>query len=369
VTDVPGTADVRDEYLAFARGQAAGVSPTYEALALAVADGDRLGALLADLPAGKQQPNLLFGVTRHLGGPVADPAAFLAWVVEEWSAVRAELLVRTTQTNEAGRCATLLPVLSGMPGPLALLEVGASAGLCLYPDRYRYAYAPGDGVLGDGDGPVLESAWHRGDPPPTRRPEVVWRAGLDLHPLDVTDPDALHWLDCLIWPEQVRRRARLRQAAAVVAADPPLLVAGDLVDDLAALAAQAPVGATLVVLHTAVLGYVDPVRRRQFADLVRTLPGHWVANEHPSLLEGVVPGDAEEQVRLLLAVREVGEERPEAGVGGDGPGQRLVGRRDARRLPARERQVLVPDAGGRRHDRHCGTSDLRHGRGGAHCRP
>jgi hypothetical protein len=299
------TVAVRDEYLAFARGQAAGVSPTYEALALAVAEDERLRALLADLPAGKQQPNLLLGVTRHLGGPVTDPAAFLAWVVDQWRTVRGELLARTTQTNEAGRCATLLPVLSGMPGPLALLEVGASAGLCLYPDRYRYEYvgvpgvpgvpgAPGGTVvLGDGDGPVLECEWGRDVPPPTRRPEVVWRAGLDLHPLGVTDPDDLHWLECLIWPEQDRRRERLRQAAAVVAADPPLLVSGDLVDDLAALAAQAPADATLVVFHTAVLGYVDPVRRRQFADLVRTLPGHWVATEHPSLLEAVVPDVAD----------------------------------------------------------------------------
>jgi hypothetical protein len=127
VTVVATTSSVGDEYLAFARGQAAGVSPTYEALARAVAADARLGALLADLPHGKQQPNLLFGVTRHLGGPVAEPAEFLAWVADEWVAVRAELLVRSTQTNEPGRCATLLPVLSGLPGPLALLEVGASA--------------------------------------------------------------------------------------------------------------------------------------------------------------------------------------------------------------------------------------------------
>jgi hypothetical protein len=76
----------------------------------------------------------------------------------------------------------------------------------------------------------------------------------------------------------------------VVASDPPVLVTGDLVDDLADLAGQAPKDATLVVFHTAVLGYVDTARRREFAALVRTLPGHWVANEHPSLLHGVVPG-------------------------------------------------------------------------------
>jgi hypothetical protein len=308
VTTVATTiSGVRDEYLAFARGQAAGVSPAYEALARAVASDDRVGALLAALPQGKHQPNLLLGVTRHLGGPVADPAEFLGWVVDQWAAVRAELLVRSTQTNEAGRCATLLPVLAGVPGPLALLEVGASAGLCLYPDRYRYRYRSkeGDpGVLGDGDGPVLECEWDRDDPPPTLRPDVVWRAGLDLHPLDVTDPDDLHWLECLIWPEQHARRERLRAAAAVVAADPSLLALGDLVDDLATLAVQAPSDATLVVFHTAVLGYVDPARRRQFADLVRTLPGHWVANEHPSLLDGVLEGLVPEVAHLTRPRRD-----------------------------------------------------------------
>ncbi|SDP56789.1 hypothetical protein SAMN04489867_2953 [Pedococcus dokdonensis] len=281
---------VEEEYLAFANGQAAGVSPTYEALARAVPTDDRVCGLLADLPGGKQQPNLLFGVTRLLGGPVTDPAAFLGWVVEHWTEVRPELLARSTQTNEAGRCATLLPVLTGLPGPLALLEVGASAGLCLYPDRYRYQY--GDGVLGDGDGPVLDCAWGRPEPPPTRRPEVVWRAGLDLHPLDVTEPADLHWLECLVWPEQDARRERLRRAASVAAAEPPVLVTGDLVDDLAELAARAPSDATLVVFHTAVLGYVDQATRRRFADLVQTLPGHWIANEHPSLLDGVLPPGA-----------------------------------------------------------------------------
>jgi hypothetical protein len=286
MAELSGGAAVRQEYLAFARGQAAGVSPSYEALALAVAEDDAVGALLVQLPRPKQQPNLLFGVARHLGGPVSSPREFCGWVVERWADVQPELLARTTQTNEAGRCASLLPVLAGMPGPLALLEVGASAGLCLYPDRYRYDY--GRGVVGDGHGPVLECDWWRPEPPPTSVPEVVWRAGLDLHALDVTNQDDLHWLECLIWPEQDERRDRLRRAVAVARAEPPLLVTGDLVDDLPSLAAQAPPDATMVVFHTAVLGYVEPEARRRFAGVVRKLPGHWVANEHPTLLEGLV---------------------------------------------------------------------------------
>ncbi len=50
------------------------------------------------------------------------------------------MTTRSTQTSEPGRCATLLLLLARLPQPLALLEVGASAGLCLLPDRYGYDY-------------------------------------------------------------------------------------------------------------------------------------------------------------------------------------------------------------------------------------
>jgi hypothetical protein len=268
------------EYARFAGREARGVSPTYERLALAVSQDAELLALLDAVPPGKRQPNLLFGVVRLLGGPVEDPAACHAYTVANWPAIESELRTRTTQTNEAGRCAVLLPVLASLPPPLALLEVGASAGLCLYPDRYTYRY--GDHVVSSA-GPVLECV-ATGLALPTRLPEVVWRAGLDLNPLDVTDPADLAWLDALIWPEHTHRRARLRAAAAIATADPPLLVRGDLVDDLPALAGQAPPDATLVVFHSSVLFYLPAPRRKVFVDVVRRLPGRWIANESPGVL-------------------------------------------------------------------------------------
>src|SRR6185369_611590 len=103
--------------------------------------------------------------------------------------------------------------------------------------------------------------------PPSRLPDVAWRAGLDLNPLDVTEPADVAWLEALIWPEHTHRRARLRAAAAVAAAEPPLLVRGDVLDDLPALAARAPVDATLVVFHTSVMYQVPQPRRAAFAEL------------------------------------------------------------------------------------------------------
>jgi len=61
-------------------------------------------------------------------------------------------------------------------------------------------------------------------------------------------------------------------------------VRGDLVDDLPALAAQAPASATLVVFHTSVMYQVPAPRREAFAEVVRGLPGHWIANEAPDVL-------------------------------------------------------------------------------------
>jgi hypothetical protein len=286
-------------YAEFAAREAHGVSPAYERLSLAVSRDDEVLALLGALPPGRRQPNLLFGVVRLLGGPVEDPAAFHDYTVANWPAIEPEMRTRATQTNEVGRCAVLLPVLAALPQPLALLEVGASAGLCLYPDRYAYRY--GDHVLGAGE-PVLDCA-ATGMAPPAALPQVVWRAGLDLNPLDVTDPADVAWLDALIWPEHAHRRARLRAASAVAAAEPPLLVRGDLVDDLPALAAQAPTGATLVVFHTSVLYQVPATRREAFVKVVRGLSGHWVANEAPDVLPydtlAKPPGEALHNVLAL----------------------------------------------------------------------
>jgi hypothetical protein len=125
-------------------------------------------------------------------------------------------------------------------------------------------------------------------PVPTALPEVVARIGVDLNPLDVTDADDLAWLRALVWPGPVEaeRLQRLDAAAAIAAQEPPILLAGDLLDRLPDALALVPDGATPVVVHTAVLPYVDAARRMVFVDRVRSLPVRWVAQEGA----GMVPG-------------------------------------------------------------------------------
>jgi hypothetical protein len=286
-----GEQPTAQEYRDFGEHQARGSSECFSRWALAVADDPEVLRLIESLPRAKRQPNLVFAAARWHGVPAGAYDVLRAALVDNWDAVRATVLARATQTNEVGRCATLLPVLAGLPQPLALLEVGASAGLCLFPDRYSYRFTgAADVALDPVDGPsrvVLECEVH-GDPPlPDALPRVVWRAGLDLNTLDVRDDDTMRWLQTLVWPEHEDRRRRLAAAVDQAREDPPTLVRADLNDRLREFADRAPRDATLVVFHSAVTAYLTEDERERFVRTVRDLPGHWVSNEGPRAVPGV----------------------------------------------------------------------------------
>ena len=271
-------------YRRFAEVEARGRSPLYEALSLGVAGDTFALEFLAALPEAKQQPNLLLAAVRHLCGTAGDWPEFRAMLHDNAPAVAAVMLARRTQTNEPGRCATLLPVLARLPQPLALLEVGASAGLCLLPDRYGYDYGQRQLLPPSAAAPILRCAANATTPLPATLPHVVWRLGIDLDPIDVTDDAQTGWLETLVWPEQEHRLRRLRAAIAVARDEPPRIVRGDLLTDLAMCARQAPAGATLVVFHSAVLAYVaDAASREAFARTVHELGAVWISNEQPGV--------------------------------------------------------------------------------------
>jgi hypothetical protein len=297
-------------YRWFAEHEAPGRSALFEEWALGVADDAEVLEHLAELPRPKRQPNLLFACSRLVGCSLAPYPEWREWLFANWPAVSAEMRVRGTQTNEPRRCAVLLPVLAQVEGPIALLEVGASAGLCLYPDRYSYSY---DGRrLDPVDGPsavLLECATTGNPPIPTTLPEIVWRAGIDLNPLDLANASDVNWLETLIWPEQHERLARIRAAIEIVRADPPRIIRGDAIDDLPALVEEAPRHATLVIVSSAAIVYLMPEPRARFIDYVRSLEATWISNEGG----GIVPvaaaalGDRVSPVlgQMLLSLNEV----------------------------------------------------------------
>ncbi len=280
---VPDGYRVPDVYRWFAE-ETRGVSECYREWADGVAGDALVAGRIDELGGMKRQPQLVFAVARRLGARTGSFAEFRDWLLTNWADVRTEVQSRRTQTNEPRRCAVLLPLLARLPQPIALLEVGASAGLCLLPDRYGYRYNDGDRLdPPDGSSPLLLTCTTNG-PVPTRLPEVVWRTGIDAAPLDARSADDAHWLRCLVWPGQDDRLADLDAALRIARADPPTVVRGDLIELLPEVARLAPAGATLVVTQSAVLTTFTDARRAEFADVVRALPARWIAYDGATVL-------------------------------------------------------------------------------------
>jgi hypothetical protein len=189
------------------------------------------------------------------------------------------MAARGIQTNEVGRAAALLPgaatSLGATSSPWALLEVGPSAGLNLLLDRFAVTYTdPGGAVvraIGDAASPVQLRCELRGPGRPAAyRPSgpIAWRAGLDLAPIDVTDPDQRRWLTACIWPGIPDRPERLAAALDLAVADPPPLRTGDAATDLEALIDEVPPELTLVVASTWALAYLSHEGRQAVATTV-----------------------------------------------------------------------------------------------------
>lgn len=300
---------IADLYTWFATETGAS-SPTWTRLCRWIAQTEELWPLLDSLPGQKRQPNVFLAALRYLDGPLEPGPQFLTWVEVNWDRIRDVVLARQTQTNEPGRCADLAPVIAALGDRIALIEVGMSAGLCLFPDRYGYRWTlPSGQVVSRGpDDVAVIDCQVGGEAPDAFRdyavPNVVWRAGIDLNPLDPADPDDARWLRSLIWPGQAERESRLTRALDMAAGEDVLRVRGDALDELPSLIAQAPDDATVVVIHTAVLAYVQRERRAEFETLMADLPARWIANEGervlPTMRDRIPPWDGEPSFVMSL---------------------------------------------------------------------
>lgn len=273
----------------------AGHSALHAGWAAGIAADAAVVQLLDRLPRERRQPSLIFSVATWLGAAATDYAGFRRWLVANWPAVEAAARERRTQTNEVGRCAPLVVALARIPGPIALLEVGASAGLCLIPERYSYRF--GDiARLGEGS---PEIACTLDDPAlvPDTLPDIRWRLGLDVNPLSAADAADAAWLEALVPLDRPDRRQRLQAALATARQDPPQVVAGDALDGLADAAAGAPRGLTLVVVSLGTLVYLPPGARSAFPAAVRKLEARLVTLEQSGIADDTaLPG------RFVLAV-------------------------------------------------------------------
>ncbi len=248
-------------------------APLYAALAAGVAEDAELCAMAALAQPGQPPDHLLFSaaelvLTENPGDPLADYfpslavsakspdaafANFRAFCLAYRAAIEALICTRTVQTtflNRAGLIAPAARVIADRVGePLSLIEIGCSAGLLTLFDHYQYDFGA-DGRFGDASRPLVAAPNFvgAGRPKPGPPPRVGARVGLDLNPVDVSDPFERRWIEALAPPDWKAQRAQLAAALEYRAKTSLRTIAGDAMLALPALLEEMP--APLVVMHS-----------------------------------------------------------------------------------------------------------------------
>ena len=170
------------------------------------------------------------------------------------------------QTNEVARSGVLMPglmVIAAHTGmPLRLFELGCSAGLNLNLDRFGYDL--GGVKVGESASPVQLAPGWTGPPPVPTTVTIIDRRGVDISPLDVSDPNVRELLMAYVWPEQRERVARAAAAIAVAQAHPPAMDAADAADWVEAQVAAVS-GSVAVVYHSIAFQYFPAATKARIA--------------------------------------------------------------------------------------------------------
>ncbi len=277
-----------------------------------VAEHDALLQIAARCRDG-QQPTFLFFAAIHyllldriehelasfypsvLGDAARAPdddldGALVSFCTEYEDALTRLVESRLVQTNAVQRAVAIrlgfAAIRSRVDGPVHFVDVGASAGIHLRFDRFRYVL--GGRVFGDRNSPLtIEAELIGRERPPDLDaiPPLASATGIDLHPLDVNDPDDRRWLEALVWPDNDHERKLLHEALSLVAPDPPEIRCGDAVDVCPILASELPAGQPRVVFHAATRMHVPPERKEAFDRAVASLgmnaPLYWLMVERP----------------------------------------------------------------------------------------
>ncbi|WP_421118779.1 DUF2332 domain-containing protein [Aquihabitans daechungensis] len=243
-------------------------------------------------------------LARHYPSAGGEPGRSLGIDLERTAEAHrdeiAVLLTQGVQTNEVGRSAALLGgylEVARLGLPLHVLEVGASAGLNLLFDRYRYV-GPDGRTFGPPESPlVFEQPWFAEVPDLTVPLVVQDRRGCDVAPIDVTTADGRQRLRSFVWGDQLDRLARLDAALAVAQADPPVVdrtPAPEWLRDR--LDAPRP-GCTTVVAHSIMFQYLSDQGRREMLEAIDAA-GRAATPDAPFAWLRLEPGGDQAELRL-----------------------------------------------------------------------
>ncbi len=187
------------------------------------------------------------------------------------------LKTRLVQTNEVRRCAYLYPafctVYEKVQKPLALIEIGTSAGLQLLWDKYSYSYGLNDIFGNEGsrhnitakitgeNTPILHST-----PPPVSR-----RIGIDLNTINLNNDEEKLWLKTLIWTEHKERLSMFENAASYIKEYPLDLVEGDGISLLPEYAENIPEDSVICIFHTHVANQIPLEMKKHLLKIIETI--------------------------------------------------------------------------------------------------
>jgi hypothetical protein len=252
-------------------------SPLYAHLCLESTNEPEILSLVGNADFATQISNLLFAAVQYLllkdskhplaafypnlseaALPIVDAYPyFRAFCIEHAEEIKGLVESQRVQTNEVGRCAGLLPAFQlvaqrGEGKPLTLLEIGASAGLLLLWDSYCYNYES-MAQVGNPSSSVQLSCEIKGayQPPITNHfPSIGKRLGLELNPIDLSDDNAIRWLEALIWPEHQDRRRLLKAALGLAKEHSPQIIGGNAAETLPEVLGEIADDTTLCVFHS-----------------------------------------------------------------------------------------------------------------------
>jgi hypothetical protein len=275
----------------------------YSRLAQGIGEDDELKMLAARARPGQPHANMILGAVHFLllrgtehplqrfyasvGGATAvqdeDPFPdFRDFVLRHRAKLEPLIATRVTNTNEIGRSALLHPgfrtIAAQVKAPLALIEIGPSAGLNMIWDSYGVNYRK-DGEIVATVNPkaaLVIEAELKGErlPPTSAAPEVGGRLGLELNPVNLDNADDRDWLRALVWPDQGARRKRLDSAIALFMAHQPPIRAGDALALLPDALAAVPRGHVTCVYHTIAVYQFSRDMKQALEDIL-TVAGLW----------------------------------------------------------------------------------------------
>lgn len=284
-------------FLYFAENECKGSSLLYEHLSIKISKDDDLLEICSNAREGQPIPNLFFGAVHYLllkgkehplkefyPSIVSIPKSykesfecFKDFCFKYQKEIEFILKTRLVQTNEVRRCAYLYPVFCTIyekaKKPLALVEIGTSAGLQLLWDKYSYSYGQND-IYGNKDSKLHITAEIKGENTPifhTTPPPVSTRVGLDLNTIDLNDEDERLWLKSLIWTEHSERLFMFEEAACYIKGGLVRLVDGDGISLLSKHVENIPNDSVICIFHTHVANQMPLEMKKHLLQTVESI--------------------------------------------------------------------------------------------------